>query len=116
MLEDAPERTRSGLTVELELQVPEEAAEPGAESRVSIPVEAFIADGGRDLAFVFDPDSETVRAREIEVSELAGRRALVASGLKAGEIVADRGLSFLRDGQRVTRVGVGPSRYEGEKP
>lgn len=107
LLEPGP-GVRAGMTAEVRIPLAEEAL----DGAVTIPASAFLPLGeDRRVAFVFDPGTETVARREIEVVDLFGSRALVASGLAPGEIVADRGLPFLEDGQRVTRLGVGPARY-----
>lgn len=99
---------RAGMTAEVRVPLGEEVL----DGAVTIPASAFLpVDDDRRVAFVFDAGTQTVARREIEVVDLFGSRALVASGLAAGEIVADRGLPFLEDGQRVTRLGVGPARY-----
>lgn len=106
-LVDPPQSVRAGMTAEVRLHL--DATGP---ERVAIPATAFLAgDGEREFAFVFDERSRTVSRREIDVTDVSGGRALVASGLERGEIVASKGVAFLSDGQRVTRVGVGVKRY-----
>ncbi len=106
-LSDPPESVRAGMTAEVRLRL----GDTGPE-RVAIPATAFLAgDGEREFAFVFDERSHTLSRREIDVSDVSGGQAIVASGLERGEIVASKGVAFLSDGQRVTRVGVGVKRY-----
>ncbi|PWG63520.1 efflux RND transporter periplasmic adaptor subunit [Sediminicurvatus halobius] len=106
---DPPPGLRAGLTAEVHLRLRAKQADEG----VTIPATAFLPGPGETAwAFVYDPGSATVERREIRVASLAGDRARVSAGLAPGEIVAARGVAFLRDGQRVTRLHTGPARYQ----
>ena len=108
----SPDFLRSGMTAEVELALP-----TGATDAVSIPVEAFRfrSENESAVVYVFDEAAGTVRERAVEIAEVDDDRALVTSGLERGERLADRGVAFLRDGQAVTLLGVGPDRFEGSK-
>lgn len=114
MLSNAPEDLRTGMTAEVTFQLDEL---PGADvdftaDAVAIPVTAFLSgEGDRNYAFLYDRDTETLRRTEIEIVDLTGDRAIVRSGLAAGDIIATKGLSFLMDGQEVTLLGLGVARY-----
>lgn len=111
-----PAELRAGMSAEVAFALPTAeirlaSSAPEAEL-VEIPITAFTAgDGDGRVAFVFDPASGTVERRAIRVSELTGTRARIAEGLAPGEIVAAKGVAFLRDGQAVTLLGEGPARY-----
>lgn len=115
---------RAGMTAEVTFTVTglhsgsEGHGEGGAP--VAIPVTAFLSGDGEDsVAFVFklldeskDDGPGTLERRTITLGPVTSKQAIVLSGLAPGEIIATRGLPFLRAGQFVTRLGVGPKRYE----
>ncbi|MEM7289392.1 MAG: efflux RND transporter periplasmic adaptor subunit [Pseudomonadota bacterium] len=57
--------------------------------------------------FVFDPQTETVKRRVVTFSGIRENQFLVIDGLKPGERVATKGVSFLRDGMAVKLIGSG---------
>ena len=115
---DAPAGSvRPGTTAEIRFELPARSAVGSALAAspdlVAIPVTAFLAgEGDTTVAFVYDAATGTVARREIVIADVAGDRAVVADGLVPGDIVAARGLAFLRDGQAVLRLGVGVARYD----
>lgn len=111
-VDDPPEGVRSGMTAEVDFSLQALAADRVDGPLMAIPDTAFLAGQGQTkLAFVFDAEAKVLRRREIQVADITGDTALVSDGLKAGEIVATKGLSFLEDGQRAVRMGVGPKRF-----
>ncbi len=104
---DAPADLRAGLTAEVTFALGDRQV-----ASALIPVTAFLpGPDGRQLAYVFDPDSGTVRQRAITVVDIVGDRALVGEGLDPGAVVASRGVAFLSDGQPVTLLGDGAVRF-----
>ncbi|MEL6298464.1 MAG: efflux RND transporter periplasmic adaptor subunit [Pseudomonadota bacterium] len=51
--------------------------------------------------FVFDPETATVKRRQVTMAGMRDNKFLVIEGLEPGERVAVAGVSFLRDGMRV---------------
>ncbi len=109
-LPESPATVRAGMTAEVGVTLD---SAPDSGPLVEIPVTALRAGHGPtdQVAFVYHPDSGTVRRRTIEIADLASDRALVADGLTPGEVVATAGLAFLSDGQAVSLLGHGPARY-----
>lgn len=108
---DPPAVLRAGMTTEVSLTLAPPAGGPSGDM-LAIPVGAFVAGSGqRHIAFVFDPPTATVQRRTITIADIGGERVLVSDGLRAGEIVATAGLSFLTDGAPATLLGDGPARY-----
>ena len=68
-----------------------------------IPVGALSPGGaeGGNYVFVYDAESSIVRRTAIDDAGIRDSDVVVTSGLKAGDIIAVAGVSFLRDGQRV---------------
>lgn len=67
-------------------QIPEDA---GPGSIVPVPV------------YVFDPETETVRRREVVMAGIRENKLLIIDGLQPGERIAIAGVSFLREGMKV---------------
>ncbi len=112
VLRDPPEDLRPGTTAEVAFRL-QTISDSGAEpSLLAIPLTAFLA--GEDdvsFAFVYDPETQTVRRRPITIEDLTSDRALVSDGLESGEIIAAKGVAFLRDGQAVRLLGEGPDQF-----
>ena len=54
-----------------------------------------------NFVFVYDPETSTLKRTAIEDGGIRDSDVVVTSGLKAGDIIAVAGVSFLRDGQKV---------------
>ena len=67
------------------------AALPEADDRFSV--------------FVYDPQSSTVAKRSIRTGGVRDNDIAVLEGLADGDVIATAGVTFLRDGQRVTLLG-----------
>jgi len=101
---------RAGMAVEVGLEF-----ELKASSGFLIPITAAVTenpipeDTGPNKpstleVYVFDPESSTVKRRDVTMAGIRENRFLVINGLKVGERVASAGVSFLRDGMRVKLV------------
>jgi RND family efflux transporter MFP subunit len=90
---------RPGITAEVTLGLADDNGEPG----YLIPIGAITSGGteGDSFVFVYDAERSTVVRTAIENGGYRGSTVVVNSGLKAGDIVAVAGVSFLRDGQEV---------------
>ncbi|MEM6888559.1 MAG: efflux RND transporter periplasmic adaptor subunit [Pseudomonadota bacterium] len=99
---------KAGMAVEVSL----EFALPAARGHL-LPMSAVIP--GTDIpedagpnsvidldVYVFDPDSETVQARKVTMAGIRDNRFLIIAGLDPGERVAVKGVTFLRDGMKVS--------------
>lgn len=125
--------SKNGLRAGMTAEVAFDAVTPGGEAQpadpngathrnpiVSIPVTAFLSgDGSETFAFVFNAVEDAggggtgvLERRTITLGPVTSDRAIVLKGLAPGDIVATRGLPFLRAGQPVTRLGVGAKRYD----
>jgi len=98
---------RPGLRVEV-------AARSDAESNapLSIPLTAYLsAPGTVGRVFVIDPSTGRTAALEVEIGAITDAGIEVRSGLEVGDLIVARGLPWLRDGQVVAPLGVGPRRF-----
>lgn len=107
-VDDAPQDIKSGMAVEVNLEF-----ELPSQLGFTIPISAAVIEGTMEgtrnptepspiQMFVYDPDSQTVKKRQVMIAGVRENSVLVIAGLKAGERVASAGVSFLTDGQTVT--------------
>ncbi|MGI9523152.1 MAG: efflux RND transporter periplasmic adaptor subunit [Hyphomicrobiaceae bacterium] len=98
-LSDPPPEIRSGMTTESTIVL----AQDGGDSGVLVPLSAIApGDGpGQGYAFVYDPKSQTVKKTVVVGKGAIDNFVNIVRGLKAGDVVAVAGVTFLNDGQRV---------------
>jgi len=72
-----------------------------------LPLNAIAASTGEGTGYVFIFDEGSGSVKRVEIRGRAGRDNMVQviEGVKAGDIVAAAGVSFLRDGQKVKLMG-----------
>jgi multidrug efflux system membrane fusion protein len=92
-------RIRPGITAEVNLLLGDEQG----ETAYLIPIEALAPGGSesKSYVFVFDAETSTVKKTAIESGSFRANNIVVNKGLRAGDIIAAAGVSFLRDGQKV---------------
>ena len=91
---------RPGMTAEVTLALGDE----GEAGAYMIPIMALVPGDYPDSATIFVYDSSTSTVRKKQVSGRVGIRKnsfIATSGIKAGDIIAVAGVSFLEDGQKV---------------
>ena len=54
------------------------------------------------IVFIVDPDTNTLQERSVKVADMLGDNIRVTEGVALGERVVVAGISFMRDGQKVT--------------
>ncbi len=98
-LVDPPREVRSGMTTEVTILLKQE----GTASSYLIPIAAIApGDGpGQGYVFIFDEKDGTVKRTPIKGRGATDNFAHVYEGVKAGDIVASAGVTFLIDGQKV---------------
>ena len=77
------------------------APPPGVE----VPPTALTKANGRPAVWVFDPQSQTVSLRNVDVSRYDPADVVISQGLETGEIVVTAGVQVLRPGQKVRLLG-----------
>jgi membrane fusion protein, multidrug efflux system len=95
---DHPEAMRLGATVTGRLQL-----EGG--SGISIPASALTAIDRRPAVWVVDPQSLTVKLRNVEVERSDPATVVISQGLEPGEVVVTAGVQALHPGQKVRLLG-----------
>ena len=98
-LTDPPSSVRSGMTAETTILL----AEQESNSAYLVPISAISPSDnpGQGHVFIFDPDSQTVKRTPIKGKGATDNFAHIYEGIKAGDVVAAAGVTFLRDGQKV---------------
>ncbi len=98
-VEDPDQRIRPGMTARVTLQL------SGYDQKTAylVPLSA-IAQLGETLkgwVFIYDSQTSTVNKSQIQGDSVRGNDAVITEGVKAGDIIAVAGVSFLEDGQEV---------------
>jgi multidrug efflux system membrane fusion protein len=95
---DPPAFIGLGMTASLMLSKPE----PGVLAEV--PLSAIFQQGTRPAVWVVDKTSGAVELRPVTIARWRDETALIASGVKDGEIIASAGVHKLEPGQKVKPI------------
>jgi RND family efflux transporter MFP subunit len=92
-------KVKPGMTAEASFTIKDENRKAG----YLVPIQALLPspEPNRGYAFVYDPETSTVRKTPVHSRGMADKKVIVDEGLKAGEIIAVAGVSFLADGMEV---------------
>ncbi len=98
-LTDSLKDLSPGMTAEVSLAMKEDEQAAG----YLVPIQAILPakEIGQGYAFVYDPQTTTVRKTPIKTLAAQKNLMVVSEGLSAGEIIAIAGVSFLADGMKV---------------
>lgn len=77
------------------------------QEAVTLPWSALFRWQGTPAVWVFDPKTQTVTPRTVEVERYAGSAIVLSRGVEPGEQVVTAGIQFLAPGQRVAIAGEG---------
>ncbi|MEW9922461.1 efflux RND transporter periplasmic adaptor subunit [Marimonas sp. MJW-29] len=94
---DYPLPTREGYTLPLSALIKDGAS--GSPGDAQAPATAAV--------FVFDPQSSTVKRRQVTVGGIRENMIVATDGLAVGDLVASAGVSFLKEGQEVRLLNDG---------
>ena len=96
---DAGDKIRPGMTAEVSLMLPGNDQKTG----YLIPLSALVkrSDASEQYVFIFDSETSTVKKTSVTGAGVHGNRVGVTEGVKAGDIIAVAGVTFLEDGQKV---------------
>jgi multidrug efflux system membrane fusion protein len=102
-LTDPPAGLRPGMTAEVFFSLLRGDIATSQAQGVMIPMAAALAEADdRFSVFVFDRETSSVKKRPIRTGGVSDNDIAVLEGIEDGEIIATAGVSFLRDGQKVT--------------
>jgi len=98
-LSDPNEKVLPGMTAEANLTVKAENLKPG----FIVPFQALLPapEANQGFAFVYDPQTSTVKKTAVRSRGSEGKEIIIYEGLAAGDIIAAAGVSFLADGLKV---------------
>ncbi len=96
---DPPESVRAGMTAQVSIVLESERM----ETAYLLPLAAIAPGGesGQGFVFIFDPDTSTVRKSLVRGRGATDNMIAIHEGVKAGDVIAVAGVSFLNDGQKV---------------
>jgi multidrug efflux system membrane fusion protein len=96
---DPDEKVKPGMTAEANLIVKAKNQKPG----YIVPFQALLPalEPDRGFAFVYDPQTSTVKKTAVSSRGTEDKEAIIYEGLAAGDIIAVAGVSFLADGMKV---------------
>jgi RND family efflux transporter MFP subunit len=96
---DPDEKVKPGMTAEANLSVKAENRQSG----YIVPFQALLPapEANRGFAFVYDPQTSTVKKTAVSSRGTEDKEAIIYEGLAAGDIIAVAGVSFLADGMKV---------------
>jgi multidrug efflux system membrane fusion protein len=93
---------RAGMTAEVDFTFKGVGRTGYKGETIRVPVSAIGADIGQSaFVFVYDAKTSMVNKRTVQTENIIDNEVLVSAGLKAGEIIAIAGVTYLRDGQTV---------------
>jgi RND family efflux transporter MFP subunit len=98
-VEDPDQRIRPGMTARVTLMLSRD--DEKAAYRVPLSAIAQRGDSTKGFVFIYDSQTSTVKKTRIEAGSVRGNDAVITEGVKAGDIIAAAGVSFLEDGQEV---------------
>lgn len=73
----------------------------GLPDLIHVPASAMVTQNGKAGVWAVQPEGSVVKFQPVEFAGVQGNEVLVASGLKAGDVIATAGAGFLREGQKV---------------
>jgi RND family efflux transporter MFP subunit len=98
-LMDPNKEVKPGMTAEANLALKDENQKRG----YLVPIQALLPspEPNRGYAFVYDTQTSTVKKTAVRSHGMADKKVIIDEGLKAGDIIAVAGVSFLADGMEV---------------
>jgi RND family efflux transporter MFP subunit len=99
---DPNEKVKPGMTAEANLSMKDENQQPG----YLVPFQALLPapEANSGYAFVYDPETSTVKKTAVRSRGSEQKKVIVYEGLAAGDIIAVAGVSFLADGMKVKLI------------
>jgi len=96
---DPNEKIKPGMTAEANIAIKHDVQQSGH----LIPLQAILpsAETDQGYAFVYDPQTSTVKKTPVRVRGMSQNKAVMVDGLATGDILAVAGVSFLADGMKV---------------
>jgi RND family efflux transporter MFP subunit len=78
----------------------------GQDAAIRVPANATtVDDDGNAYVWIVDPSSMRVRRQTVTLGEFSGADVAIQDGLESGDLIAASGVSRLREGMQVRRLG-----------
>jgi RND family efflux transporter MFP subunit len=99
---DPHDNIKPGMTAEATLSIEDEDHQPG----FLVPIQAILptSEANQGFAFLYGPETSTVKKTPIRYGGTQQGQAIVHEGLAGGDIIAVAGVSFLADGLKVKLI------------
>jgi membrane fusion protein, multidrug efflux system len=99
VLIDPNKDVKPGMTAEANLFIKDANREAG----FLVPLQAILpaTEENQGYAFVYDPQTSTVKKTRVRSRGMENKEAIVSEGLADGDVIAVAGVSFLADGMKV---------------
>ncbi len=112
LLQSQLDKLRAGMTAEVDFTFTGTGRTGYQGLTVSVPVTALLAGlEQKAYVFVYLPEQGIVEKRQVQTEDMMNNKIYISEGLKEGEIIAIAGVSFLRDGQKVTLLDKQTQRF-----
>ena len=112
LLQTTADNLRAGMTAEVDFTFTGSGRTGYKGLTVNVPVTALLAGLEQKVyVFVYNPKQQRVIKREVQTENMMNNRIYISAGLQPGEIIAIAGVSFLRDGQKVTLLDKQTQRF-----
>jgi membrane fusion protein, multidrug efflux system len=92
---DPPAAVAFGMTATVRL------AAAGTQPALTVPLTALLREGGASHVWLLDRSAMTVSRTAVQVAGVDGNDAVLATGVKPGDLVVTAGVHLLRQGQKV---------------
>jgi len=93
---------RAGMTAEVNFTFKGVGRSGNTGVTFRLPISSLGAGEGQSAyVFVYDTETQSLHKQIVQTESIINNEVFVSSGLKAGDIIAIAGISFLRDGQTV---------------
>lgn len=92
----------AGMTAEVDFYFIGDGLTGFQGNAIVVPFTAIIpaSDQTNDV-FVYDPKTQLIHKRKVQIENVMGKKLFISAGLKSGEIIITAGVSFLRENQKV---------------
>jgi RND family efflux transporter MFP subunit len=102
-LSDPPSGVRPGMTAEVTFTLGRGEGDLAIAEGFMIPIAAVLPEADNAFSvFVFDGETSTLSKRPVQTGGLGENNVFILEGLAEDDIIATAGVTFLKDGQRVT--------------
>ena len=105
ILEETSKELRAGMTAEVLFSFIGEGLTGNLDNVMIVPNGAVgVGTEESKFVFVYNPETQTVKKVAVETQNIIGNNVYITGDLNSGDIIAIAGVSYLRDGQKVSLI------------